>query len=100
MAEMVLSTVDNVPAHMEQRTQEAFQVLLDMAEILVQVSSKTGGSEQQEEASAAREVALRLLELLRKMLDCSRAIVVTIDPDTEELSLLAATGSFADQEQQ
>ncbi len=100
MAETVLSRVDDAPRQVERRTQEAFHVLLDMAEILMQVSSKTGGSEQQEEASATREVALRLLELLRKMLDCSRASVAIIDPDTEELSLLAATGSFSGQERQ
>lgn len=102
MAEIVLSRVDDMPEQrqMEQRTQEALHVLLDMAEILVQVSSKAEGSNEQEEASATREVALRLLELLRKMLGCSRASVVTIDPDTDELSLMAAASSRAAQEQQ
>jgi signal transduction histidine kinase len=102
MAEIVLSRTGDAPdqRHMEQRTQEALHVLLDMAEILVQVSNKAEGSGEQDGTSATREVAQRLLELLRKMLGCSRASVVTVDPDTEELSLMAEAGSLSEQAEQ
>jgi signal transduction histidine kinase len=102
MTEIALRKAGDIPGqrHLERRTQEALHVLLDMAEILVQVSNKAEGSGEQEDARATREVAQRLLELLRKMLGCSRASVVTVDPDTEELDLMAEASSFSEQEQQ
>lgn len=86
---------------LEKSTREALHALLDMAEILVQVSSTAEvGGESEYESSATYEVAMRLLELVRETLGCWRASILRMESETEALHLMAVASAAPEYEQQ
>lgn len=75
--------------HLERRTHEALNGLLEMAESLVQVT---------EGAEGLSVVGNHLAELTRHVLDCSRVGIQTVDAETEIMRPLAVVGLSAEQE--
>ena len=75
---------------LEQRTREALDALLAMAEALV-----AGGEPEprEEQLSASSEaVARRLAELTQRVLGCQRVAIVALDPETEVQHPVAVAG--------
>lgn len=84
---------------LEQRTHDALQALLHMAETLVLAPADPAQLEQSQE-HAESEVAKRLAELTCNVLGCQRVSITTIDSETELLRAQAVVGLTPDQERQ
>lgn len=89
---------------LEQRTYEALAALLAMAEEIVQDANHLQQADTSERLAEAPESSIsrtlqRLVELARHILGCRRYSVTRIDPQTEELHLVAVVGA-SPQEQQ
>ncbi len=83
---------------MELRTQDALEALLRMAEELVQ------RPDEQSAPNVAtpvpdKEVAQRLAELIRSVLDCERVSITLVNPHTHALRSSAVVGLSPEQEQ-
>lgn len=74
---------------LERRTHAALQGLLEMAEALVRLPESAGEVEV---------VGRRLVELTRSVLDCQRASIHLVDPETGILRPLAVIGLSQEQE--
>jgi PAS domain S-box-containing protein len=83
---------------LEQRTNDALDALLAMAEALVHIPDGAGPATERS-PTAASAVARRLAELTCRVLECQRAAIITIDPTTEELQLIATVGLSSENEQ-
>ncbi len=83
---------------LEQRTQEALNALLDMAETLVAREDTT--REQTPLPGALSNVARRLAELTRSVLGCQRVSVLSLEPETEIIHVIVTVGLSPEQEQQ
>ncbi|HEY6409895.1 MAG TPA: ATP-binding protein, partial [Ktedonobacteraceae bacterium] len=89
--------------HIEQRTLEAFQALLAMAQLIGQEPEETFTTEdetREQTGQAAREFAQRLAENTRRFLDCQRLSISIVEPGTEILRPLAVVGLSLEQEHQ
>jgi K+-sensing histidine kinase KdpD len=87
----------------EQRTQEALDALLAMAQLIGQlpeeidvIEDKTHGQTEH----AARNVAQHMAEITRKFLDCQRLSISIVEPETGILRPLAVVGLSPEQERQ
>ncbi len=78
---------------LEQQTQEALKALLRMAELLVQ-------QPQAEEQQRSLEVERHLAELACSLLGCPVAFILTLDPQTLGMRVLATVGYASEQEEQ
>lgn len=82
--------------YLEQRTKDALQALLNMAEALVQ--APTMSSLDSTEPSM-KSVAQRLGELTRQVLECERVTIVALEAGTNTLSPVSIVGFSPEQEQ-
>jgi PAS domain S-box-containing protein len=92
---------------LEQRTQQALQALLAMAEVLVRApGTMARGGESTDSATSSphsptvAEVAKELAALTASVLGCRRVGLVAVDPVTREQRALAVVGLTAQQEPQ
>ena len=92
---------------LERRTHDALHALLKMAETLVQAPDDTKSvrehsstAEETYTSAAVTEVARRLAELTCNVLGCHRVSIITVDPETEALHLVAVVGFSPEQEGQ
>ena len=83
----------------EQQTRESLHALLVLAESLVSVPI-TGEEGAEATISALDEVAQRLVNLIRSVLNCKRVSITVLDPRTQELRSLAVVGLPPEQEKQ
>ncbi len=86
---------------LEQRTQEALDALLNMAETLV---AREDAARTQEPPSAAASdtlsgMARRLAELTCRVLDCQRVSILSLEPETEGIHVITTVGLSPEQEQ-
>jgi PAS domain S-box-containing protein len=81
---------------LEQRTHDALDALLTMAEALV--SSDEGMLEEYDRTNASKKIALRMARLTSKLLGCSRACIFLVDPATSSLLPMAIVGLPSDEE--
>jgi len=86
---------------LEQQTRESLHSLLVLAEALVSLPARSQEtSEQQGNVDASEgDVATRLVDLIRSVLDCKRVSITIVDEETGELRSLAAMGLTPEQEQ-
>ena len=84
----------DVTAHRsgERHTQQALHALLAMAEALV------AGSDAAEDSRTLRETATRLAVLIRAVVNCRRASLHALDPETETLMPIGIVGMSAEME--
>lgn len=82
---------------LEQRTREALDALLAMAEALVDIPAEAAITNRQ--AASASEVARRLAELASRVLGCRRLSITAIEPESELLRSVAVCGLSSEQEQ-
>jgi PAS domain S-box-containing protein len=88
---------------LEGRTQEVLNALLAIAEVLVAVPDLDNEREPRVHelekgfvSTAASEVGRRLVELIGSVLGCKRAIIMAIEPTTDEIHPVAAFGPRPD----
>lgn len=81
---------------LEQRTHDALDALLTMAEALVAYKDE----EEQSTRGTSRKIALRMARLTSRVLACSRASLFLVEPTGESLSLLATVGRSSFSEEQ
>lgn len=82
---------------LEQRTQEALEALLKMAEMLIE---KEITAREQALPSSALSVARRLAELTRSVLGYQRVSILSVEPETEIIHVVTTVGLSPEQEQQ
>lgn len=83
-------------ARLEQRTQQALEALLSMAEEIAHFIPGESASEHKQEAA----VAQRLVDVICRVLGCQRASITTIDPVTHQFLSAAVTGISPAEERQ
>jgi PAS domain S-box-containing protein len=76
---------------LEQRTHDALNALLTMAEALV-VRGDESMEEEYTRSNVSKKIALRMARLTSRVLNCSRASIFLIDPVTSSLHPLAIEG--------
>jgi len=81
---------------LEQRTHDALDALLTMAEALVAYKDE----EERSTRGTSRKIALRMARLTSRVLVCSRASLFLVEPTGEALSLLATVGRSSLSEEQ
>jgi PAS domain S-box-containing protein len=85
---------------LEQRTQEALDALLNMAETLV---AREDAARTQATPSAASDtlsgMARRLAELTCRVLDCQRVSILSLEPETGNIHAITTVGLSPEQEQ-
>jgi signal transduction histidine kinase/PAS domain-containing protein len=81
---------------LEQRTQDALDALLTMAEALVAYKDE----EERSTRGTSRKIALRMARLTSRVLVCSRVSLFLVEPTGEALSLLATVGRSSLSEEQ
>ncbi|HEY6406678.1 MAG TPA: PAS domain-containing protein, partial [Ktedonobacteraceae bacterium] len=87
----------------EQRTQEALDALLAMAQLIGQLPEEIDVIEDNTRGQtehAARNVAQHMAEITRKFLDCQRLSISIVEPETGILRPLAVVGLSPEQERQ
>lgn len=97
-----------VRRQLEQRTHEALDALLIMAETLVLIPTADDSSTGEFDATEIGEhthtgvskVAQRLAELTCSVLGCSRVSITAVEPQTEALQAVAVVGLSPEQERQ
>lgn len=82
----------------ELQTRESLRALLVLAEALVSTPI-ADAAETTDPTSAQREVAQRLIQLIRSVLNCKRVSISVFDPQTHEIRSLAVTGISPEVEQ-
>jgi excisionase family DNA binding protein len=83
-------------ARVEQRTQQALEALLSMAEEIVHFAPDDAHGERKQESA----VAQRLVDVICRVLGCQRASITTIDATTHAFLSVAVTGISPTEEQQ
>lgn len=81
---------------LEQRTHDALDALLTMAEALVAYKDEEERSAQ----GTSKKIALRMARLTSRVLVCSRVSLFLVEPTGESLSLLATVGRSSLSEEQ
>jgi PAS domain S-box-containing protein len=82
---------------LERRTQEALKALLEMAEVLVSSDSLPIIEQTQ---PTSQEIAQRLAQLICRVLDSHDTTIIVVDPEKDQLQLLAAYGLSIEQQKQ
>lgn len=80
---------------LERQTREALTALMGMAEALV---DDDGADSGEQTPVGTPHVARRLAELTRSVMACRRVDIVAIEPDSEEMRVVAVAGLSAEQE--
>jgi PAS domain S-box-containing protein len=83
---------------LEQRTHDALDALLTMAEALV-TSGEEGTMEEQNRIAASKKIALRMARLTSSVLGSQRVSIFLVEPETGFLRPLAIVGLSPDEEQ-
>ncbi len=97
-----------VRRQLEQRTHEALDALLTMAEALVLIPTNNNssteevipGETEEHTLAGASKVAQRLAALACSVLGCSRVSITAVEPETEVLRAVAVVGLSPEQERQ
>lgn len=76
---------------LEQRTHDALDALLTMAEALV-MHSDEGGLEERGQTGHSKKIALRMARLTSRVLNCPRAAIFLVEPAAGLLRPMAAVG--------
>ena len=84
--------------HLHQRTRDALDALLSMAEVLVDVPAPASGGAGALRSDMAH-VARRLAELTQRVLECRQLSIAAIEPETDIMYPLALIGFSPEQEQ-
>jgi len=94
----------NERKQLEQRTREALDSLLKMAEAIVQLPVSTTDVEStsivRDTSPEVSRVEQRLVELIRTILGCQRVSITTVDPQKGELRSVAVVGLSPELESQ
>ena len=88
---------------LEQRTREALDALLAMAQLIGKGFEGTDGiadKTSEQTGNTSKDIAQRMAELTHSIIGCQRLSISTIEPETEIMHPLAVVGLSPEQEQQ
>ncbi len=88
--------------HLEQRTSEALQAMLAMAEALVQIPEQLAPDENETSVAhvnTAERVGERMVELTRSVVESMHVVMLSVAPEDETVRPIASIGFTAEQEQ-
>lgn len=85
---------------LEQRTSEALQAMLAMAEVLIQFPERLQEDEETTAFADTEHVGQRVVELAQSIVESKHVVMLAVEPETEIVRLVAATGFTAQEEQQ
>jgi len=85
---------------LEQRTSEALRALLAMAEVLVQFPERLRRDEETTPLSDAARVGQPLVELTLRLVESVHVVMLSVEPEEENVRPIASTGFTPQEEQQ
>lgn len=84
---------------LERQTNNALRALLSVAQTLVQASAQPSNGQNRASTKLSEKVGQPFVELATQVVECQHVMILTVEPQEEQLSLVAATG-FTPQQQQ
>ncbi|MEO8971145.1 MAG: ATP-binding protein [Ktedonobacteraceae bacterium] len=85
---------------LEQRTSEALQAMLAMAEVLIQFPERLREDEETTAFADTEHVGQRVVELARSIVESKHVVMLAVEPEIEIVRPVAATGFTPQEEQQ